>query len=379
MNWIRGIRDIWLIIGITILLFLALECVFFVAAVTHCPYDTRADLPVYKDFEERLEFWVEHDRALVTRGLSYVPYHMWTRRPFSGRWTNIDANGDRATCYSADKNLKGVKKIFMFGGSTLWGTGAPDCETIPSYISKLLNKDKPQYVVYNYAETGYVASQELNRLISEIKKGHIPDLVIFYSGINDAFEGTCTLGALKTPAYHTYMDRFGRVFKQSKTAKFFEILEMTYIYRGFNFIKNRLFPNAVERWEETIEEETIQEAAHKTAQYWVANYEIASKIGREYGFKVILILQPNAASGGKILQDYEKNFLKGSHAAVNVAYEAMKGIIRENNFSGVCDLSDIFENINEPIYIDWAHMGPLGNYYVASRIAEIIKAGGYLK
>lgn len=74
------------------------------------------------------------------------------------------------------------KKVWMFGGSAVWGTGVEWSETIPSYLATL------GYKVTNYGERGYVSTQELFLLILELRKG-TPGIVIFYNGYNDVFSG----------------------------------------------------------------------------------------------------------------------------------------------------------------------------------------------
>ena len=373
MKGIRKITEAWLILGITIALLLFLELIGFLAAKIHRPYDLRANLPVYKDFEQRVEFWREHEITWY-KNQQYVPYHLWNRKPFPGKWHNVDANGVRATHYKADEKKDGVKKIFILGGSTLWGTGAADWETIPSYLAKFLNKNNPEYMVTNYGETGYVASQELNRLISEIKKQNIPNIVVFYDGINDAFAGAYALDALKTPSYHTRMDQFEKMFKGNRATHFFEILKTTYIFQAIDLARGKLLPHPEERWEKKIKDAEMQEAVQRTVKYLISNYKIASAIGKEYGFRVIFCLQPNIYLGKKVLQEYEKEFLKTRLRAVDLVYAEIKRIIKENTSSGIYDLSDVFETVTEPIYIDWTHTGPLGNYHVAKKIGEIIKS-----
>ena len=376
MNWISKIRDAWLIFGITIALFLFLELIGFFVAIIHRPYDSRADLPIYKDFDHRVQFWREHEKTWY-KNQHYSPYHLWSRMPFSGKWHNVDANGLRMTRYNAEEKKNGVKKIFMFGGSTLWGTGAADWETIPSYLARFLNQNNPQYIVRNYGETGYVSSQGLNRLMTEIKKGNIPDLVIFYDGINDAFTGAHTLYALKTPSYHTHLDQFEKMFKGNRLTHFLEILKATYIYQAIDLVKRKFVPNPEERWRNEINEAKMQDAVHETVKYLISNYKIASSLGKEYGFRVILCLQPNIYSGKKVLKEYEKEFLKGRLKAIDLTYTEIRRIIKENTSSRIYDLSDVFETIAQPIYIDWAHLGPLGNYYAAQKMKGIIESEGY--
>jgi lysophospholipase L1-like esterase len=264
----------------------------------------------------------------------------------------------------------------MLGGSTLWGTGSEDWQTIPSFVAKFLNEQIPLSIVYNYAETGHVSSQELNRLISEIKKGNIPDLVIFYDGINDANSGARMLGALQTPSYHDYMERFERVFKINKFMYFMEILKTTYTYRAFVLLKRKLLPDYEEIWEKTIKEEQKRQSIEKTVKYLVGNYKIASAIGKMYGFEVIVILQPYLNANNKILQNYEKQMLSNGRTVIDDTYAELKKIGRLENPFMTYDLSGIFKTIDDPIYIDWAHIGPQGNYYVAKKIAEIIKNRG---
>jgi lysophospholipase L1-like esterase len=72
------------------------------------------------------------------------------------------------------------KKVWMFGGSAVWGTGVDWSETVPSYLAKY------GYDVTNYGETGYVSTQQLILLIQELKT-NIPDIVIFYDGFNDTY------------------------------------------------------------------------------------------------------------------------------------------------------------------------------------------------
>ena len=40
----------------------------------------------------------------------------------------------------------------------------------------------------------------------------------------------------------------------------------------------------------------------------------------------------------------------------------------------VHDLSDVFTDVSDPVYVDWMHMGEAGNAVIARRIAEDILA-----
>ena len=66
--------------------------------------------------------------------------------------------------------------------------GAPDWGTIPAYLQTLLEqKIETPLCIVNYGEWGYVVTQNMILLTLELRDGNVPDLVIFYDGINDVF------------------------------------------------------------------------------------------------------------------------------------------------------------------------------------------------
>ena len=69
-------------------------------------YDRRAERPIYKDFDQRVEFWIEYNQS--RENMRYVPYYLWCRSQFSGKWHNVDASGKRITYFNADESTEGV-------------------------------------------------------------------------------------------------------------------------------------------------------------------------------------------------------------------------------------------------------------------------------
>ncbi len=87
--------------------------------------DERETLPVYDDYSDNGEFWKEHKKTWSTH---FEPYYHWRRGGFQGKYTNVSDDGVRRSVTLG--NHEDAKKIFMFGGSTLWGTGSKDEHTI---------------------------------------------------------------------------------------------------------------------------------------------------------------------------------------------------------------------------------------------------------
>jgi hypothetical protein len=79
-------------------------------------------------------YWREFDTLLV--GLDYHPYILWRTRPFEGRLIRVSSLGLRVHPHS--QCARGAYRVWVFGGSTVWGLGSPDDQTIPSHLHTAL-------------------------------------------------------------------------------------------------------------------------------------------------------------------------------------------------------------------------------------------------
>jgi lysophospholipase L1-like esterase len=75
----------------------------------------------------------------------------------------------------------------MFGGSTMWGAGSRDSFTVPSLLARALQGRELRVEITNFGETGYVSTQGVITLLLQLRKGNVPDAVIFYEGVNDTY------------------------------------------------------------------------------------------------------------------------------------------------------------------------------------------------
>src|SRR5438132_9432797 len=164
----------WSIVGITLLFFLTSELfssVFLVVkrrGTETIDYRVKADGYYGADWVEA--YFKEFD---TTENKTWTPYVYWRRRPFAGNYINVNEMGIRRT-WNPDvpKGVNGSNhiKIFMFGGSTMWGTGARDDYTISSIVSRSLSKEYGIDVsVTNFGESGYVSTQEVIMLMRELQ------------------------------------------------------------------------------------------------------------------------------------------------------------------------------------------------------------------
>ena len=122
-----------------------------------------------------------------SRPFMYEPFTQFKERPYRGNYVNIDNNGFRYTKNQGpwppqSQNIN----IFLFGGSTTFGYGVSDNQTIASYLQQYLNEKLGRNVrVYNFGRGFYYLSQERVLYEQLLTSGFVPDIAIFIDGLND--------------------------------------------------------------------------------------------------------------------------------------------------------------------------------------------------
>jgi hypothetical protein len=179
---------IFVAVNLLLAVFFSVKKSLFVQRPTH-PYSASRGAAVsilYPDLNadeiERLlrETW--------SRPYVFEPFTQFKEPPSSGRYVNVNANGfrvgrDQGPWPVSEKNVN----VFLFGGSTVFGYGVPDGQTIGSYLQRSLNEGAPGRAlrVYNFGRGYYYSTQE--RILFEmlLASGQVPDLAIFVDGLNE--------------------------------------------------------------------------------------------------------------------------------------------------------------------------------------------------
>jgi lysophospholipase L1-like esterase len=170
--------------------------------------------------------------------MRYHAFVLFRRGPLQGETINIDQEGIRFTP-GADCGPHAFK-VFAFGGSTMWGTGAPDWSTIPSYLQMGMNKLKNGPIcVVNFGESAYVSTQSVIELMLQLQAGNIPDVTLFLDGVNDIYAAYQSGRAGLHQNFAQVADQFERrgVPKQSRLK---ELLELSSLYRLAESLGTRL-------------------------------------------------------------------------------------------------------------------------------------------
>lgn len=113
------------------------------------------------------------------RALVFEPYSMFRVAAMRGELVNVSERGDRST--GREKAWPpAADAIFMFGGSTAFGYGLADVETIPAQLERLTGRD-----VYNFATPNHNAEQERIRLEQLLLDGARPRVALFLDGFDE--------------------------------------------------------------------------------------------------------------------------------------------------------------------------------------------------
>lgn len=348
--------------------------------------DLRAGLPAYDgaEYDPRalLKEVRKSDRAV------YQPYTMWRRRPYRGTHTTIDITGSRRTVGNSS-NVDALK-IWMFGGSAVWGVGAPDHETIPSHLADILNHAFGiDSSVRNLGERGFVSTQEVIYLMRELQAGRRPDVVIFYNGVNDA--APVSLWP-ETPGAHVSLDTVRDRFQaggEHAAAHWFA--RSTGLYRAARIILDRVGGDPFERdgiiiyaSRDTDSTPNYRWLAERGVGIWLFNARVVGSFARAYEFVPLMVFQPGLWSSGKPLDPSEESLLAsemefaGLRTLMTVRAE-MAEVLNGELSAGraptwVLNLEDMFADTSEPVYIDYVHVTGRGNEIAARRIAEELLA-----
>jgi lysophospholipase L1-like esterase len=332
--------------------------------------------PVYVGVDWAREFWREE--FLRRQQLnSYVPFRIWGVTEWHSQFINNDhaATGIlRRTINPISCDPVHPTTVWTFGGSTMYGTAAPDFATIPSYLSRDLNSgSRDCVVVLNFGVEGYVTDQELILLQEQLKAGGRPDIVVFYDGVNDS---SLAWGA---PGHANLHFLFGVVKSrvEGSLSGRLDFLQKSYAVRLTRAAFERLQPAS--SFASIVARE--QPNIIVTFRNYEGNLRIARALGDAYKFKLYCFWQPMLTYGHKPLVQFEQRMATRDAtgtSAESAWFLTMNAVYREAEHHASADgvyvfLGGLFDSIKEPLYVDEAHLGPRGNEIVAQAIADHIR------
>lgn len=342
-------------IFIIIILFLILE--FFSGLIVGWYYRSE-DAINFEAFQNKTlgKEYLKEVNAVEAIYSPYIEYSV--KSNISGRFINTDENGLRKTTNPC-KSENSVK-IFVFGGSTVFG-GIGDDNTLPSLISKKLCNKGVNVEVTNFGVSGYENTKEIIKLELELRNGNIPDIVIFYDGVNEIYSAFQNGYAGAPQNLENRKAEFNKKDKVNLKGYILYSDTMTLI-RG---ISKKIFKNKVK------EDNNINNAelSKEIVDIYFENIKIVKALEKEYKFKSYFFWQPVIYFDKPLTEGESSAELKNVKPLYLETYQKIPEKEERINFY---DIRDVFSDVKEDVYIDFAHLNEKGNEIVAERIVEII-------
>jgi hypothetical protein len=278
-------------------------------------------------------------------------------------------------------------KVFLFGGSAMWGTGVSDSNTIASFLQADMNSMMSRPVsVSNFAQVAHSSSQELVELVLQLRAGNVPDFVVFYDGFNDAW------GAYESGfagGHHSQKMIAARV--EGRSEAFTTVSPLRAIMTNTNtfLLVSALRGSIRERSLEVqdlvtyrtmgIETDTL---ASQIVETYFGNCSVVRSLSESYGFRCLFVWQPTVWYGDKCLTDFEneivrggfESFLAGSDPAFRELLCSSYELYEESLVDTLpfISLAGLFDGEVNEVYTDHcgAHVNPAANRVIADRLFE---------
>ena len=306
-----------------------------------------------------------------SRTYMYEPFTQFTERPFTGEFVNVSEFGFR---WSRDQGPWPPEPkhytIFLFGGSTAFGYGVADDQTVASHVQQRLADETGLDVrAYNFGRSSYMSSQERVLFENLLLGGVAPDMAIFLDGLNEfAFH--------EGPAYSKRLEKAFNWRKTSSVADFVNQLPMA---RFAAYVKRKMTTFAGQDprpvGAEVVGNEAYNDPAviDEALRRYMQNKRLIETVANEYGVHAVFVWQPIPLYKYDLEyhlfgdDDFGTNYY-AAYGYAHMAKLAAEGRLGENFLW----CADIQERLREPLYVDRVHYTGKASALIAATIIEIL-------
>jgi len=302
----------------------------------------------------------------------FEPFTQFKEPPFQGTYVNVHAAGfrqnDRQAVWPPEK--KNIN-VFVFGGSTTFGYGVADTETIPAQLEAfLLSKTEADVHVYNFGCGYYFSTQERIRFEQLVLAGLIPDVAVFIDGLNDFdhFDGV---------PYGT--DRLIRATNDENAAAAGLLVSRLPVSRLARGIRRRLWGSEVPREEAFAPDD--RRVNMSVIERFERNIELIQALGRSQDVSTVFVWQPSPAyhyDDKRFHLFYDGKY--GSFTRTRFGYLEMEAVVKKPRADyGLLWLADLQQELKEPLYVDKVHYTGRFSAVIAKAIGDELLRRGVLK
>ena len=330
----------------------------------------KRELPNFIELVYGKENVDDYKKVLQEQGttLNYKPFVEFGENERTGEFTIVGKKGNR--CNFNDINrcehpTGGKKEIWIFGGSTTFGYGLKNNETISAHLQKILENE---FKVINFGSAYYYSSQERILLNNLLTKLDAPYAVVFIDGYNDFYKDynydeTSYTQSIKKKLNKSSSDDLRDYFKERiQRLNIVRLLQQIF----FDNDKDKSLRNSNINDNLSIEIKDVK----KGINILMNNQKIIRGISKIYDIKLLQILQPvpiyeDSYDTSNIPDEYYVNKVTDLNTKkFKLSYKLYKEIKPKE----VLDLSKL--KIDAPMYIDGAHYSSEFSLEIAKKIKE---------
>ena len=327
--------------------------------------------------EEVLQLQYETWSRLVV----YEPFTEFKEPAFHGRHIKVSAHGFREVENQGPwpPDLRNFN-VFVLGGSTTFGYGVADGQTIPSHLQRHLRSLLPgrPVCVYNFGRCAYYSTQERILFQQLLEAGFRPDLAVFLDGLNDSghtkdgsvYSNTLGAAVVQFEPRRARRDLVAQAFPAVRHARQLLLRGGWLGERGASAAEEETTP----AW--TGEGDQI---ARRIVDRYLANVEMIAAIADRFKVKTLFVWQPvpnfrAAPDNSRFSKD--KAAVRRSPAV----YEQLEQLRTAGRLPGnFLWLADLQLGQTGSLYIDTYHYTPQFSEVLAVETARHLATSGWLK
>ncbi len=309
--------------------------------------------------------------------------------PTSSNYYHVGIENCRYNSFVNSSNIKQLinNNTWVLGGSTAFGYGVADNETVSFFLNQL--DTSTTYI--NFGAPSFHQKMEIEKLILLLQKGYRPSRVVFLDGLNDLYKLTeSNFNPFEAPnkssnayahnlislnknllyaipvvkRYYEYL-AYRMVKKGNITSEMLgDIYEANSLYNTQPFLHYLLCEALLEQ----PKNPTVTSA--KILRYYQGNLTLLDALSKKYHFEYSIFLQPigpflNSNPFIKDTLDLKNSFRLYQNVAP--AYQKITSAVRQHHLPHFYDLSSSHELCPYP-YVDLTHYSSSMN----KKLAELI-------
>jgi lysophospholipase L1-like esterase len=292
--------------------------------------------------------------------------------------STINVKDERRRTYQAKGLTDDSPKVFVLGGSTVWGWGQRDEHTIPSELARIAEASGTPARIVNLGQVAWTGWEEMTLLSWLLAKGERPDVVIFYDGFNDAQVVLRNPSAVDEGTPYRLQEEPDRAILEKPV----DVRRFHERYSALALLKGRWRPpSAAGRMGDPLAQ--LDPSPLPLAEVKAASEQVdyvlkmlgtrnshALHLATAYEYDLFVFWQPSIFSKTPLLPEERLGFLS---SPIGKTRNYIVDQIRQGLPPPTIDLASALDRVATPVLIDTVHLNEKGARVIAEEIYRHIR------